>query len=596
MKSHRELSRGVVVAVLLLLIGFHLVNTLVVLSRDVCHLSTDTREYYSDVTSLLLKMRGMSLPARLTSLYFETHPARPPLFSSVASLFLLLFGMSQDVAALSVFPFFALAIVATFLIGRRLFDTEVGLVAAVLFSFFPGILAISRIFRADMALIATTGLSLYFLLKSENLSSRRWSLLFGATLGLAALSKTTYVIFQLGPLLVLVVAPAFRMMRKKDISSLKPVVMNALLVGAVVMLMALPWHVYHFRDYSAHRMNDVYWVQAQGREMGLGGFPHMVVRLNPFWLMSVYLFMPVALLFWASVVYLLFRKRMHRAFLLTWMLFSYLGFALIGYGDHFDFPRLVLPILPAAAITLAILLVDAFRSGSRLCSSSSWRRAPFLPLIVILCALEVSFALLLSYGSGHLLPEEWDRTSAINQGLSISDSLGIIRPCRDSFDLNEVVDMLEEEWAGSEEPIILFHMGDSEAVSAILWEVRLRHASMTSSFSDSVLIGTTCKEWHDAILYNETWSLQLDYGACLEKYTSSQYAFIEPRARLSTTEEERAYRDTVLVPLIDHIRQEIDRGRVEVLAVLPPVVRLPKHSVNDSFAWLNESIWILKRV
>ena len=103
------------------------------------------------------------------------HEFYPPLFHIASSGFYSLFGVSADVAAMTNAVFLAILLVSTYGIGKRLFDSATGLLAAALVSFFPIVFFMSRSTYVDYALMSLVALAIYCLLRADGFRSRGWS-------------------------------------------------------------------------------------------------------------------------------------------------------------------------------------------------------------------------------------------------------------------------------------------------------------------------------------------------------------------------------------------------------------------------------------
>ena len=141
-------------------------------------------------------------------------PVRPPLFAASAAILYWLFGYSADVATMVNVIYMAVALAATYgagylwasrASGSRRAGVRLGLVSALLLAFLPMFYAMSRYFYLEFGLTAMVALTVYLLLASDGFRRRGASLLFGLSLGLGLLTKRTFFIFALGPVLVIVI-------------------------------------------------------------------------------------------------------------------------------------------------------------------------------------------------------------------------------------------------------------------------------------------------------------------------------------------------------------------------------------------------------
>jgi hypothetical protein len=99
------------------------------------------------------------------------------------------------------FIFFSLLIISTYFLGKKCFNKSVGLIAAFIISFYPAVYSLSRQFGLDFPLLCMTATCLCFLIYSEHFTNKKYSLLFGVSLGMATLIKLQVIFFILPPLL-----------------------------------------------------------------------------------------------------------------------------------------------------------------------------------------------------------------------------------------------------------------------------------------------------------------------------------------------------------------------------------------------------------
>jgi len=114
------------------------------------------------------------------------------------------YDLTLELARLGVLPFFWIACLVAYGWGRRYFSPPVAVVAVFLFSFLPPVLAHAGLATTDMALTAFLGAAfLSAVIWVEN-SSLAHAALFGASTGLAMLSKfSTLAFFPAGVCLAL---------------------------------------------------------------------------------------------------------------------------------------------------------------------------------------------------------------------------------------------------------------------------------------------------------------------------------------------------------------------------------------------------------
>jgi len=124
----------------------------------------------------------------------------PPFFH-LSTTPLYIFGTSADVSTCVNLIYLAILLFSVYGIGEIIFNKKVGLLAALIISFYPFLINIQRDYLLDFALISMISLSIYFLLKSDSFKDIRYSALFGLAFALTVLTKWTGIFFLIGPVL-----------------------------------------------------------------------------------------------------------------------------------------------------------------------------------------------------------------------------------------------------------------------------------------------------------------------------------------------------------------------------------------------------------
>ncbi|MDP8259976.1 MAG: glycosyltransferase family 39 protein [Candidatus Gygaella obscura] len=129
---------------------------------------------------------------------------RTPFLMLATIPFYFIFGVSQTTAIMSNMLFFLVLVSSVYGIARILYNQKTAILASLIVSVLPGIFSQSRIFLQDLALSAMVALSFYLLIKSDNFKNFRISLIFGVIFGLGLLTKWSYPIFMILPMLFMV--------------------------------------------------------------------------------------------------------------------------------------------------------------------------------------------------------------------------------------------------------------------------------------------------------------------------------------------------------------------------------------------------------
>lgn len=190
------------------LILFHLLNNWIWLSANVVIVGWDRPRHLIESLRYNDILKTLNYPSFFEA--FTLSGYYPPLFHLLIVAFYKLFGLSADVAAMVNSLFLAILLPSAYMIGRKVWGWKEGLLAAFLVSTFPMIYAMSRYTYIEFALTSMVTLSICLLLMSEGFTHRGYALLFGLSLGLGMLTKWTYVLFVLPPLILIVARQPLR--------------------------------------------------------------------------------------------------------------------------------------------------------------------------------------------------------------------------------------------------------------------------------------------------------------------------------------------------------------------------------------------------
>ena len=194
----------VALALVILLWVFHAVCTYLWLSANQFAVGWDRPKHL--VTTLIFDQLLQHVDIQSLFQVFSLNLGYyPPLFPlSVVPLYRV-FGVSADVAALVNVFYMLILLLSLYGIGRRLYDTRTGLLAAFLGSMSPFLFSMAHYTYIDYALTAMITLAVYLLLCTDTFRSAAFSVLFGVVLGLGMLYKWTPLLFVSGPLLLAVI-------------------------------------------------------------------------------------------------------------------------------------------------------------------------------------------------------------------------------------------------------------------------------------------------------------------------------------------------------------------------------------------------------
>lgn len=124
----------------------------------------------------------------------------PPLAICAAGLAYFALPVTALTAQGVMWAFLGLALASVFALGRRLWDTETGLLAAFVLGTAPFVVFSLTNFQLDAPLAGIVALALFLLARGEALAQPGWTLGLGAVLGLGMLTKPTFAVYLAPPL------------------------------------------------------------------------------------------------------------------------------------------------------------------------------------------------------------------------------------------------------------------------------------------------------------------------------------------------------------------------------------------------------------
>jgi 4-amino-4-deoxy-L-arabinose transferase-like glycosyltransferase len=193
-----------------------------------------------------------------------------PLVPLSAVPFNLAFGSGVD-SSLVVEPvFFAILVLATYAVGRRLTTAWWALLAAICVASAPIVTDYSRIFHFSVPAAAMFTSALWALLRSEGLTRWRWALATGLLLGLMVLSRSMTIAYLPGFAVAAALPVLLGAEKRRRLLNL------ALLVGSGAALAAL-WYLPNIYSVGSYLLNFGY-----GAESAAYGTAYSPVSV-PFW-------------------------------------------------------------------------------------------------------------------------------------------------------------------------------------------------------------------------------------------------------------------------------------------------------------------------
>ncbi|MBN2121099.1 MAG: glycosyltransferase family 39 protein [Candidatus Omnitrophica bacterium] len=341
----------------------------------------------------------------------------PPLFYISSAIWSLFTGTSYVALVMVNIVYLLILLFSVYFIGRKIFDSPTAMLAVVFISLYPSVFRYSRFFGIDFALTALVCLSVCFLLYTERFKSRKFSVLFGFSLGLGMLTKLVFILFLIGPL----VHTLFLSLRDKEYLRHKSV--NFILSSIIGILLSLVWYIPNFGDILAK--GDIFILDTIAfHTKDINGFNlSLLSRLGNF-LKEVPLFISGQISFLFFLLLLLslffyFLRRKNRLILVLWYV---LPFIFLHFSTHKE-ARFILPSLPAIALISAAGVQSIF---------SGKVRYSLYCLILVLALVQFFDVSYSSYGSAYKKDWKIDKIAGSIAGNYIPiPVVGII--CEDKY-------------------------------------------------------------------------------------------------------------------------------------------------------------------
>jgi 4-amino-4-deoxy-L-arabinose transferase-like glycosyltransferase len=271
-------------------------------------------------------------PAVLAIPRFHLTGPYPPLYHAVIAATWSIFGKTLFVARVANVLAVAILMLATYGVGCFVVERWTAAIAAVLVTFYPLMLWLSRETMIDYWLAAIVAVAVWALFKTHEFTNRPWSIAFGVIAGLGMLTKWTFLFF--------LILPAIWFARRNF--------RNAALAGSIMGAFTAYWYLPSLpalRQFlSINTAGGVF--EGDPERMSVAAVVFYIRALEGY-----QLFLPLFVAFVAGIV--LLRRRFCEEWtpILLWMIGGWLGLLLFRNKD----PRYSTPLLPAVALISALV-------------------------------------------------------------------------------------------------------------------------------------------------------------------------------------------------------------------------------------------------
>lgn len=334
---------------LIILIVFHLANNIIWIIQDQSPPLWDMAGHAYQSIKIFDLLNPPSLEKlRVIGGYPSIYP---PFVYFVTSIFYFIFGVKEDIPNFSNLIFVIILLLSTFCIGKKLYNEKVGILATFFVSIYSLAVHFSRIYDLDYQLAAMVVLAIYLLLKTKNFSQRNYSILLGIVIVFGLLTKWTFLIFVIGPFLVVLYQSLIsKKIYQYRVEKIKPLI-NFFISFLITLIFTFPWYFKHYKlifEIAGQARNNIFSVPYENL-LSLQNIFYYFSRLHQ----SIYLIF--LLIFILGVIYIFISKKYRNWSLILWFFIPYLVLTFFLYSKE---SRYFLPAYPAAAIISAVFLIS----------------------------------------------------------------------------------------------------------------------------------------------------------------------------------------------------------------------------------------------
>jgi 4-amino-4-deoxy-L-arabinose transferase-like glycosyltransferase len=269
----------------------------------------------------------------------------PPFVYWVTSFFYWLFGKGEDVAVYSNLLFLGILIFSTYGIAKYFWGRKTGTLSALVVSIMPVLLSQSREYQLDFPLTAMVTLSLYLLLKTQTFKNRLYSILFGISFAFGFLTKWTFPVFLIIPVLYFLIRLIFENIKTKKLNDAQW--LNVCFSFLIILFLAGPWYIWNLPKLKASFAENIQCGINEGDPQTF--LPSLFWYLK-FWIinhMRLLLLLPFIVGFALSFL----KKEIFKKNLFL-LLFLLIGFLIMIFYSNKDI-RFIEPLMPAVAIFIS---------------------------------------------------------------------------------------------------------------------------------------------------------------------------------------------------------------------------------------------------
>ncbi|MDD5020625.1 MAG: glycosyltransferase family 39 protein [Endomicrobiaceae bacterium] len=272
---------------------------------------------------------------------FNPNKSNNPLIIWIFDFLLSVFG-NKNVDAVTVcvnYIFFLIPLYFIYKTGKEIDSKETGNTAMILFALVPAVYGLSRQFgHKDYHLIAAMTVNVYCLIKTNNFQDKKWSIIYGVSLGIGLLIKDTILIYLLPTFLwAIFVALKEKFEIKKTVNILISFIVCSLIAGWI------SYQPYAIRKVAYDPITLVAPI-----------FSLESLRVMTLGLYEELLSLPIFLIFLIGLVYFLKKyQNKNKILILLWI---FVPWGIIFFMPHYKVSEYYAGIIPAVVLICSIFI------------------------------------------------------------------------------------------------------------------------------------------------------------------------------------------------------------------------------------------------
>lgn len=288
-----------------------------------------------------------------------------PLITWIIKIMFYVFGKEYfDLIVIFVnYIFFLIALYYIYKLGVVLKDKETGIISIILFALVPAIYGMSRQYGGlEYHLITAITFNIYCLIRTNHFTNRKWSLIYGISIGLGMLIKDEFLAYFFIPFAYIIFCSFFENINKNKTANILLSVISACLTAGF----------HYFRQPIIQKVLTDF---CKNPVETIFSFDNMRAMTTGLW--ENLLSPPIFIIFLAGLIWYLFKyKGSYKYLMLLWIFFPWLAIILM--------PHYKLPEYGAGFIPAMVLIASLYLSSIK----QKYIKKTLISLLIVICSLQ----------------------------------------------------------------------------------------------------------------------------------------------------------------------------------------------------------------